>query len=137
LQNDDDNFLEENNEPEDNTNLLNNTVERPVTEPVNNADNRDITERNLVITQLEHASESDSDDDSSQASEFVDATQRLDTEILMTEHAIPVRVQQDIQFLHEAWANLEDADEVQIRSQQQAFNDTIAAKADIDLQIQH
>jgi hypothetical protein len=79
-------------------------------------------------------SESDNDDDSSQASEFVDATQRLDTE---TEQAVPVRVQQDIRFLNEAWANLEDADEVQIRSQQQAFNDTFAAEADVDLQIQH
>ena len=82
-------------------------------------------------------SESDIDDDSSQASEFVDATQRLDTEIMPIEHAVPDRVQKDIQFLNEAWANLEDADEAQIQSQQHVVKDKMVAEADIDLQIQH
>ena len=46
-------------------------------------------------------------------------------------------MKQNIQFLNDAWANLDDVDEVQIRSKQQAYNDTIAAEADIGLQIQH
>jgi hypothetical protein len=135
LQNDDDIIPEGNNEPEDNS--FDHLAEQPVTERVNNAASSDIADRNFEITRLEHASETDNDDDSSQGSEFVDATQRLDTEILMNENAVPIRVQQDIQFLNEAWANLEDAAEVQIRSQQPAFNVTSAAEADIDLQIQH
>jgi len=55
----------------------------------------------------------------------------------LIEHAVPVRVQQDIQFLNEAWANLVDADEAQIQSQQQAVNDKTSVEADIDMQIQH
>jgi hypothetical protein len=112
----------------------------PVPVSVNNEDCRDaasvsgsVPGQNLEIPQLENAIEYDSDDGSSQASEFVDATQRLDTEFQANERATPVRVQQDIQFLNDAWANLEDADEALIRSQQQAFNDSTAAEVDIDI----
>lgn len=139
-----DDALDENTEPLVDTNPRNIVDGSPVHVSMNNEDCRDdafvlgpVLGQNLEIPQLENSTEYDSEDGSSQASEFVDATQRLDTEFQANERATPVRVQQDIQFLNDVWANLEDADEVLIRSQQQAFNDTTAAEADIDLQIHH
>ena len=46
-------------------------------------------------------------------------------------------MKQNIQFLNNAWANLEDVDEDKIRSQQQAFVNTTIAETYIDFQIQH
>lgn len=117
-------LIEDNDEPADNTS--------PALAPEINDDSRTETVRNLQITQLEYVVEYDNDDGSSQDSDFVDATQRLETDPVIEKQA-PVTVKQNIQFLNDAWANLEDVDAVQIRSQQQAYNDTIAAEADIDL----
>lgn len=40
-----------------------------------------------------------------------------------------------MQFLNESWSNLVDADEEKIRNQQATLNDSLAAEADIDHQI--
>lgn len=115
-----------------------NNNDEPVFNPINNTTNvttfpvarhsRGISNENNDVP----SPDSEMDDDSSQASEFVDATQRLDTDMQFINHETPERVQQDMQFLNESWANLADTDEDQIRLQQQALNASIAAEADID-----
>lgn len=77
------------------------------------------------------------DDGESQESEFVDATQRREPEMHTDALVTPVRIQNDIHFLNESWANLEGIDEEQIRMQQQALNESIAAELEIDQQIAH
>jgi hypothetical protein len=66
---------------------------------------------------LEHCDDpnnKDTDEVSSNASEFVDATQFNDHEEGFSEPVIstPDRVQKDMQFLHESWANFAEKEDV-------------------------
>ncbi|MCH80720.1 DUF4283 domain protein, partial [Trifolium medium] len=78
------------------------------------------------------------DDASSNASEFVDATQLIGQEEALSDHetSTPERVQKDMQFLHDSWANLaekEDEENRVISDQiQQETNDRIVAAQVID-----
>jgi len=69
--------------------------------------------------------ESELDDDSSETSEFMDATQRLETESRGNSQPTPERIQEDMQFLNESWAALADADEEKIKLQQEALNNSL------------
>ena len=77
------------------------------------------------------------DDSSSQASKFLDATQRLEVESQASSQETPVRIQQDMKFLQDSWANLAEADEDQIRLHQQALQDSITTEAAIEADIDH
>lgn len=83
----------------------------------------------------QHVEDTDSDDHSSQASEFVDATQRLEIDSIDNNFPTPDRVQKDMRFLNDSCANLAYVDEEHVRLQQEAFNQSMAAEADIDQQI--
>jgi len=79
----------------------------------------------------------DGDSDSSHDSQFVDATQVPEEEAQASSQVTPARVQRDMHFLHESWANLAEADEEQITKQQEHFTANLAAEDEIDRQIQH
>jgi len=100
------------------------------------SDNRGLNDDNNEAFADQPVTDSDLEDHTSQASEFVDATQRLEDSNLNTSQLTPDRIQRDMHFLNDSWANLADVDEEQIRNQQAAFNDSIAAEADIDQQIE-
>ena len=98
-------------------------------------DNRGPEGENSVEMPAENAVESEMDEDSSQASEFVDATQRLETESHSSSQEAPERIQNDMHFLNQSWAKLAETDETQILAQQEALNQALDAEADIDHQI--
>jgi len=103
--------------------------------PIDNRDSRGVCSNQNAVFSNQLVEDSDVDDQSSQASEFVDATQRLETDNLDTSLPTPDRVQNDMRFLNDAWANVADVDEDQIRLQQEALIQTMAAEANIDHQI--
>lgn len=80
--------------------------------------------------------EEDMDDDSSQASEFVDATQlnNEDSDDQSNhEQDSPSSTQKKVYFLNQSWANLEDTDEDLIRKQEAAL--IASLEEDIDEQV--
>jgi len=99
-------------------------------------DNRGMATEGNGTTQTTLVYESEMEDDSSEASEFVDATQRLESDNQNISQPTPQRIQQDMQFLKESWAVLADAYEEQIRLQQEALNKSFDAEADLELQIE-
>lgn len=80
----------------------------------------------------------DVSDNSSQESEFVDATQQHndDTDdISSQEQDSTIRTQQNTHFLNQSWANLAATDEDLIRQQEAELVAKLAQEADIDVQI--
>lgn len=120
------------NSPQHRENISNSPINN--TAPTGNIDIRGSDDEAIPEESVDVSEE----EGSSQASEFVDDTQRMEYESNAASQATPERIHQDMQFLNHAWANLADVDEEQIRIQQQAFNDATTAdlEADIDKQIQ-
>jgi len=85
-------------------------------------------------------SDGEESEDSSQASEFVDATQLnndVEEEQDPSQEQDPnLRSEKDIQFLKQSWGNLAEVDEEVIKQQEADLVAKLANEADIDAQIQ-
>lgn len=74
----------------------------------------------------------------SQDTEFVDDTfQHTEGQGSSQNQIIPIQIQQDMQFIHDSWANLVDADVEVIKHQEEVLAARLAREAAIDGQIQN
>ncbi|MCH95612.1 hypothetical protein A2U01_0016592, partial [Trifolium medium] len=93
------------------------TTDAHVTEAVKNNEKTVITSDADEINKTSDIVNNEDDDASSHASEFVDATEIIDQDDSLSDNEIPTpeRVQKDMQFLHESWANLAEKEDEENR----------------------
>ena len=101
-------------------------------------------EQDALLQVVEHGapknfvpSQSDKDSVSSHASEFVEATQQLtdgESQDSSQKTSTPIRIQQDMNFLKESWANLAE-DEVEDQLQDMEITQNLDLEKQIDEQI--